>query len=279
MDLRDLVVQHHKVKADLTIAAVAIAEKAAGRYHTLVVDREGWARALILPGASRPGPLAMMGALLFSTEALSWRLHEDAQQSNSTHDLFRDVIPAMINAGDRVMICQHAGYWNSVQNVHDYWQASMDLVRGNPDLNLQDSAWPIYTQSETQSPTRIAGGAMVSRSLISEGCVIEGSVEGSVLSPGVQVAAGAVVRNAIVMHGTTIGKRALVENAILDANVIVGPQARVGELHRHAPTLGRSPPDPLTVVGWGTCIPTHATIQPGPPSNDWGPADRRDTSV
>jgi glucose-1-phosphate adenylyltransferase len=276
MDLRNLVVQHHRVQADLTIAVVGIEGKAAGRYHTLDVDREGWARASILPGASRPGPLAMMGALLFSTEALSRRLREDAQQSNSTHDLFRDVIPAMIQAGDRVMTLRHTGYWNSVQSVHDYWQAHMDLVRENPALNLQDSSWPIYTQSETQPPMRIAGGGIVSHSLVSEGCVIEGSVEGSILSPGVHVAAGAVVRKAVVMHNTIIEERALVENAILDADVSVGAQARVGELGRHAPTLGGSLADPPILVGQGTRIPAGATIQSDPPSDDRRPPERRD---
>jgi glucose-1-phosphate adenylyltransferase len=276
MDLSNLVAQHHKEKADLIIAAVAIARESAGRYYTLVVDREGWARAWILPGASRPGPLAVMGALLFSREALRRRLREDAQQPDSTHDLFHDVIPAMFKAGDRVMAFQHAGYWNGMRDVHDYWQASMDLVHEDPGLSLLDGAWPIYTQCEVQPPARIARGAVVSRSLISEGCVIEGTVEGSVLSPGVQVAVGAVLRNAVVMHGSALEERALVENAILDANVIVGPQARVGKLCRHAPTLKASTPDQLTVVGQGTRISTCATIRPSPAGGDWRPAARRD---
>ena len=158
------------------------------------------------------------------------------------------------------MASQHTGYWNGLRTVRDYWQASMNLLGEDPALNLQDAAWPIRTQSEVRPPTCIATGAMVSHSLLCEGCIIDGTVEYSLLSPGVHVAPGAVVRHAVVMHDATIEEGAVVDNAILDTEVTVGWHARVGMAHRHAPTLGVSIPDQLTVIQAGTCVPAQETV-------------------
>jgi len=269
LDLSVLVAQHRKAKADLTIAVAAIKGETASRHHTLTVDYESWVRALIPPGTSGPGPLAVMGVLLFSTDTLSWRLSEDSQQPSSTHDLIRDVIPRMIQEGDRVMAFRHTGYWNGLQTVHDYWRANMDLLGENPDLNLQDAAWPIRTRPEVRPPTRFSRGARVSHSLLSEGCIVDGTVEYSILSPGVFVAPGAVVRNAVVMHDSTIEERAIVENAIVDMQVIIGPQARIGQARRHAPTVSASTPDRLTIVEQRARIPGNEVIRPHPASDDW----------
>jgi ADP-glucose pyrophosphorylase len=108
---------------------------------------------------------------------------------------------------------------------------------------------------------QVLARARVSHSVLSEGCVIEGIVEHSVLSPGVHVGPGAVVRNAIVMHDAVVEERAVVENAILDADVVVGARAKVGQIRRQAPTLGERESDPLTIVTQGVHIPAQDTLQ------------------
>jgi len=201
--------------------------------------------------------------MLFSADLLSQRLGEDAQQSNSTHELIGDVIPRMIAAGDRVMAFQHTGYWKSVDTVQDYWQAHMELLSEAPGLNLQDATWPVRARSGTQPPTRISAKARISDSIICDGCSIEGTVEHSVLSPGVYVAPGAVVRHAVVMAGATIEERAVVENAILGVGAVVGSQAHVGRIHRHAPTCRVPVLDRPIVTEQGRHISTRATVAPG----------------
>jgi ADP-glucose pyrophosphorylase len=172
------------------------------------------------------------------------------------------VIPRMIAASDRVIAFQHTGYWKSVETVHDYWQAHMDLLSEAPDLNLQDVVRPVRARSDTQPPTRISAKARVSDSMVCEGCSIEGTVEHSILSPGVHVAPGAVVRHAVVMAGATIEERAVVENAILGVGVVVGSQAHVGHIHRHAPTCRTLMLDPPIVTEHGRRISTWATVAP-----------------
>jgi glucose-1-phosphate adenylyltransferase len=261
VDLSLLTTQHRKTQADLTVAVATVDETEALRHHRVAVDREGQVRAWVPPGDPRPGLLPVMGVLLFSADLLSKWLGEDAQRSRSTHDLIRDVLAGMVPTGARVMAFHHTRYWNALQTVHDYRRAHMRLVSGAPSFNLQDAAWPIRTRPEVRPPMQVLERAKVSHSVLSEGCVIEGTVEHSVLSPGVHVGPGAVVRYAIVMHDTVVEERAVVENAILDADVAVGARARVGQLRRQAPTLNEREPDPLTIVTQGVHIPTQDTLR------------------
>ena len=279
MDFGPLIARHRETKADLTLAAVPVRATAAEQCHTLAVDDEGWVCDWVPPGHDAPGGLAAMGVLLFSTDALSWRLSEDAQQPASTHDLIRDLILRMIEAGDRVMAFRHAGFWSDLQTVCDYWNANLDLLREDTGLSLQGTSWPIRTQSQVRPPTHIASGASVSRSLISEGCVVEGTVERSILSPGVHVAPGAVVRSSVVMHDTVIEEGALVENAILDSDVVVGPGARVGKVDHYSRTRSAFQPERLVIVEQGVHVPARAVVEPDALLADWLlPVERRDLS-
>jgi glucose-1-phosphate adenylyltransferase len=262
LDFNALIARHCENKADLTIAAVAVNGQDASQHNTLVVDPDGWVQDLVPPQSASPGTLAVMGVMLFSTDVLSWRLGEDQSNGTSTHNLTRDVIPQMIRAGDRILAYQYTEYWNPIQTVQDYWQAAMDLLRENPPLNLQDAGWPILTQMHTRPPTRVAIGASVSHSLLSGGCIIEGTVEYAILSPGVYVGPGAVVRNSIVMHNTTIEECARVQNAILDMEMTVGQQAQVGVARRYAPTSSAPTFPPLTIVEKGAHIRTAAMVEP-----------------
>ena len=269
VDLGALIVQHRDTGADLTIAVVSVDRQQPGQYNTLTVDLEGRARDLERARSEAPGQWAVTGVLLFSTDALSRRLNEDAQRFDSTHDLVGDVVPAMIKAGDRVMAFQHTGYWSKLESAHDYWQTSMNLLDETHALALQNGTWPIHTPPRIRPPTRISTGARVAQSLICEGCLIEGTVEHSILSPGVHVAPGAVVRRAVVMHNVSIEECAWVENAILDMDVVVGPQARVGSAHRRAPMLSAPQPEPLTVVKTRVRIPAQGAVESNGMRNGW----------
>jgi glucose-1-phosphate adenylyltransferase len=267
--------QHRESKADLTIAAVSSNKLVSSPHYTLATDDDGWVHELIPPQSGSAGPLCMMGVFLFATDMLGWRLSEDARRADSGHDLIQSVIAQMIRDGDRVMVSHHTGYWDSFPTLYHYWRAHMDLLEDSPALNLQDASWPIRTQYQIRPPTRVARGARVSHSLLSEGCIVDGTVEYSVLSPGVYIGPGAVVRNSVIMHDVTIEERSVVENAIEDMEVIVGPQARVGQAERHAPTLGEAKPPQLTVVPQSTHISAHQVLEPDP-ATEWYPNAYRD---
>ncbi|MFL5724266.1 MAG: glucose-1-phosphate adenylyltransferase family protein, partial [Chloroflexota bacterium] len=167
--------------------------------------------------------LASMGVYVFSKRALARWLAEDRR------DFGGDVIPAMLAGGARVFGYRYEGYWQDVGTIQSYWEANMALLDDNPELDLYDKDWVIHTRSEERAPAKVGPTAQVHKSLISHGCVISGTVVNSVLSPGVRVDVGAVVRDSIVMFDTVIRSGAVVDRAILDKEVVVGQGAIVGE--------------------------------------------------
>jgi glucose-1-phosphate adenylyltransferase len=167
--------------------------------------------------------LASMGVYVFSKRALRRWLDE------SLVDFGANVIPAMLEGGARVFGYRFDGYWQDVGTIQSYWEANMGLLEDAPELDLYDREWLIHTRSEERAPAKIGATAQVHRSLISHGCVINGTVVNSVLSPGVRVDVGAVVRDSIVMFDAVIRAGAVVDRAILDKEVTVGPGAIVGD--------------------------------------------------
>ena len=169
----------------------------------------------------------------------------------------------MLEARSRVFGYAFDGYWQDVGTVESYWQANMDLLAERPELDLYDRAWVIHTRSEERPPARIGPTAAVHRSLVSHGCVINGTVERSVLGPGVRVGIGAVVRDSIVFLDTDIRAGAVVDRAIIDKNVTIYPNAVVGNgddmdvVNRQEPTRLTTG---ITLVGKRAVVPRGTRI-------------------
>jgi glucose-1-phosphate adenylyltransferase len=168
----------------------------------------------------------------------------------------------MVESDRVVHAYQYLGYWQDIGTVDAYWQASMDLLADDPPLDLFETGWLIYTRSEERAPARIGSRARITRSMISHGCVVEGVVDHSILSPGVRVGPGAVVRDSIVMFDTDIGEGAVVDRAIVDKECVIGAHARVGDGTVLRPN--RSEPERLfsglTLVGKQARVPARARI-------------------
>ena len=201
--------------------------------------------------------LASMGVYVFSKRALRRWLNEDLV------DFGGNVIPAMLDGGARVFGYRYTGYWQDVGTIQSYWETNMALLEDRPELDLYDQEWVIHTRSEERAPAKVGSTAQIHRSLISHGCVIEGTVVNSVLSPGVRVDVGAVVRDSIVMFDSVIRAGAVVDRAILDKEVVVGQGAIVGEGPYDGPP---NRPEPgrlntgITVVGKQSIIPRGARL-------------------
>jgi len=268
---------HEENGADLTVAAIKVKPEEIHRFGMLAVDEDG----KVVGFQEKPtelqtqGPtinLASMGVYVFNLSVLSQRLEEDARRRKSSHDFGRDVIPRMLELDDEVYAYPFSGYWVDVGTVQAYWEAHMDLLSDNPPFDLYDPDWVFHTRSEERPPVRVnaeatadrrpsSNGCVIGMSLVSNGCVIRGTVEHSVLSPGVQVGPGALVRHSIIMTDTIIGERAVVDRAILDKNVAVGARSHVGFGDDYAPNEVQ--PDlrtGITVVGKNTIIPAGIKI-------------------
>jgi glucose-1-phosphate adenylyltransferase len=262
MDYNPLLRYHHETEADATVCVIDVPIEEVSRFGILVADAEG----RVLEFQEKPlkprGTLASMGIYVFRTQALIRRLTEDAHLPDSTHDFGHDVLPRMLALGDRLYAYPFKGYWVDVGTVQAYWESNMDLLLDDPPLKLLDRRWVVHTRSEERPPVNIRTGAVVSHSLITDGCVIEGRVEYSVLSPGVRVGAGAVVRDSIVLTDCHIAPEAIVDRAIVDKNVAVGAGARIGFGTDYTPN--RLDPQGLntgiTLVGKNTRLPAGLRV-------------------
>lgn len=263
MDYNPILRYHQEKEADVTICAITVPIEETSRFGILVTDDENRVCEFQEKPQEDPrGTLASMGIYVFDSDVLAQRLAKDAHTPNSSHDFGKDVLPRMLEQGNRLYVYPFEGYWMDVGTVQAYWEANMDLLLADPPLNLQDRNWVVHTRSEERPPVNIRTGAAVSHSLITDGCVIEGRVEYSVLSPGVRVHPGAIVRDSIVLTDSEIAPGAVVDRAIVDKNVLVGEGAHVGFGMDYTPN--RLSPDTLntglTLVGKNTHLPSGLRI-------------------
>jgi glucose-1-phosphate adenylyltransferase len=218
---------HEDHRADATVAVMEVPIEEASRFGTMVTDSDDQVVRFEEKPPQPTSNLISMGVYVFEYELLLRRLEEDAEDRASGDDFGRDVVPRMVEL-DRVYAFPFKGYWRDVGTIESYWEANMGLLREPPDFDLNEKEWVIHTRSEERPPARITSDAVVQRSLISHGCSIAGTVEHSVLSPGVVVARGAVVRDSIIMMDSTIGAGAVLDRVILDKEVVVGPGSQIG---------------------------------------------------
>jgi glucose-1-phosphate adenylyltransferase len=205
--------------------------------------------------------LASMGVYIFSRKLLEHLLPRDAADPASRHDFGHDLLPRLVAEGE-VYAYNYGGYWADIGTVDSYYKATMELTRVDAELNLHDPDWPIHTVSYDLPPLIVGAGGRVSESLVGSGCIVRGTVERSVLSPGVIVEKGAVVRDSIVLNNGWIGGSSVVDRAILDKNVFVGRGAHVGHGDDFAPNV--SCPEHLSsglsIVGKGTRLPEGLVV-------------------
>jgi len=265
MDYRPFIERHRSARADVTCAVRTVPIEEAHRFGILETDADEMITRFIEKPPNPTGNLVSMGVYVFSWPALREVL------SAKHVDFGRDVLPAMVAAGQRVAAYRYGGYWEDVGTIESYWRASLDLLSDQPGMNLFDRGWLIYTKSEERASALIGAEAKVTRSMISHGCVIEGTVEHSLLSPGVRVARGAVVRDSIVMFDTYIGERAVVDRSIIDKDCVIGNGARVGDGDDMRPnsTEPERLSSGITLVGkrafvpWSAVIGRNCRIDPG----------------
>jgi glucose-1-phosphate adenylyltransferase len=257
MDYQPFVAFHRRHRADVTVAVRRVPLQDATRMGILALDDAGrvveWQEKPKQPKSD----LASMGVYVFSKRALRRWLTEDLA------DFGANVIPAMLDGGARVYGYRFQGYWQDVGTIQSYWEANLALLEDDPDLDLYDKEWVIHTRSEERAPAKVGPTAQVHRSLISHGCVIDGTVVNSVLSPGVRVDVGAVVRDSIVMFDSVIRSGAVVDRSILDKEVVVGQGAIVGDGPDYD-TPNRQEPGRLntgiTVVGKRAVVPRGTRV-------------------
>ena len=260
MDYSILINFHQDKQADVTIATLQVNLEEASRFGILQTSGDLRVTSFEEKPRQPKGTLASMGIYVFSREALERVLSEDSQDGDSSHDFGHNIIPTMIKNNYRVFAFPYGGYWVDVGTIQAYWEAHVDLLADNPTLDLLDREWVIHTRSEERPPVNIRTGATVNHSLITDGCVIEGSVEYSVLSPGVRVHRGAVVRYSIIMTDAVIEPGAVVDHSIVDKRVVVGRGAHIGFGTDFTENTEFNISTGISVVGKNTLIPPNLKV-------------------
>ena len=228
MDYAKMLKFHKKRNADCTIAVLDVPIEEASRFGIMSVDEDSKIYKFEEKPKNPESTMASMGIYIFTKSKLVEYLTNDAADPASSNDFGKNIIPAMLNNGENMVAYPFEGYWKDVGTISSLWEANMDLLGEKPEFDLSDEKWRIFTRHETLAPQYIGDGASVANSIIAEGCEIFGTVENSVLFPGVKVMPGAVVRDSVVMGGCVIEADAVVSYSILDTNVKVGAGAVVG---------------------------------------------------
>ncbi len=228
MDYAAMLKSHIERGADCTIAAISVPLKEASRFGILNTNPDGSIYQFEEKPAKPKSTLASMGIYIFTAEKLFKYLEEDDKNPKSSKDFGKDVLPAMLNAGEKMYSYEFEGYWKDVGTIASLWEANMDLLGENPNFDVNDKSWKIHSRNPLAPPECIGADGVVRNSMIALGCEIDGTVENSVLASNVIVEKGAVVKDAVVLANSVIKAGAVVSYSIIDENVTVGKNAVIG---------------------------------------------------
>ena len=256
----EVMLEYHKAhNADISIAVMPVPMEEASRFGVVVTDEKGDICEFQEKPEHPRSNLASMGIYIFTWKALREALITLSEQPNC--DFGKHVIPYCFEKGEKLVAYEFNGYWKDVGTLGSYWEANMELIDIIPEFNLYEEYWKIYTKNDIIPPQYIAPQANIYRSLISDGSEIFGEVTNSIISAGVTVEPGAVVRNSIVMQGTVIRAGARLERVIAAENCVIGERTVIGEgenipnrINPKVYSYG------LTVIGEDTVIPSDVRI-------------------
>ena len=226
----DKMLDHHKAKkADATIAVMEVPMKEASRFGIMNTDEDGNIVEFEEKPANPKSNLASMGIYIFTWKELRKKLLADMKSETSSHDFGKDIIPAFLNDGLKLVAYKFKGYWKDVGTIDSLWEANMDLLEpGSSGLDLRDTTWKIYTEDVTTPPQYIGQDAVVQRAFINQGCVVEGEVRNSVLFTSAKVAKGAKIIDSVLMPGVVVEEGAVITRALVANDIKIGKNAVVG---------------------------------------------------
>ncbi|MBO0962247.1 glucose-1-phosphate adenylyltransferase [Neobacillus sp. MM2021_6] len=241
MDYSVMLEQHIETKADCTIAVVEVPWEEASRFGLINIDRQTYKIIDFKEKPNRPSSnLASMGIYIFTWKILKDYLQLEEQKECTNRDFGKDIIPSMLSDGLQLYAYYFDQYWRDVGTVHSYWEANLDLLKGENNIFLQNPKWQIHTVEHHEPPLFLAESAKIHQSLISEGCEVYGSIEDSVLCNGVKVGKGARIKNAVILPHTTIEENAWIENAVVGSQSLIKNGVII---------VSKNPDENLMVVG------------------------------
>jgi len=257
MDYSEMVSFHKKSGAACTISVLEVTMEEAKRFGILNVEADDKVYEFEEKPPQPKSNLASMGIYVFTWSKLRKYLIDDEADPNSSNDFGKNIIPNMLNAGEKLMAYRFAGYWKDVGTINSLWDANMDLLAGSSSgLDMYDDSWPIYARTPIRPPHVTGPEAVISHSMITGGGQVNGSVANSVLFNSVTVEQGADIQYSILMPGATVKEGAKVYYSIVAENATVESGATVGAAPDGSDGWG------IAVVAGGVTVGERATVLP-----------------
>ena len=228
MDYAEMLAAHKKNKADCTIAVLNVSIEEASRFGIMNTNPDGSVYEFEEKPKKPKSTKASMGIYIFTWSKLRDYLIRDEEDKDSSNDFGKNIIPNMLADGQRLFAYDFEGYWKDVGTISSLWEANMDLLDPKRGLEINDRNWKIYARNTALPPQYIGDEAVISDSIVSEGCSIRGSVTKSVIYQGALIRKGAVVTDSIIMPGAYIGENARVSHAIVGWNTVIGKNCVIG---------------------------------------------------
>ena len=240
MDYNRMLSAHIERGADITIAVRPVPWEVAPSFGIMNTDADH----NIIEFEEKPkhpkSNLASMGVYIFTWKILKEYLENDNADPNSKNDFGKNIIPKLLEDKKSMLAYEFADYWKDVGTIASLWEANMDLLEENPEFDLTDPRWKIYSRSPVMPPQFLGEKAVVENSMLTEGCEVYGTAKHSVLFEGVIVEEGAVVENSVIMPGTRIRSGAVVNRTIVAENCVINANARVGEAEGDIALIGQA---------------------------------------
>ena len=255
MDYADMLAHHIQKEAAVTIAVRQVPWEECSRFGIMNTDAQGNIIEFEEKPANPKSNNASMGVYVFTWPKLRERLIADERDPNSNNDFGKNIIPTMLDDGERLTAYNFNGYWKDVGTIESLWDANMDLLQTPVPIDLHERSWRIYARNIGMPPHYISPTGEVSGSLVTEGCLIHGSVKGSVLSAGVVVEEGAQVIDSVIMPSARIAKGAKVIRSIIAEEAVIEADCEVGEETGDITLIGNG-----TVVKAGDKIPAGQQV-------------------
>ena len=255
MDYAGMIENHKKMGADCTIAVFDVPLSEASRFGIMTVNADMSISEFEEKPKNPKSTKASMGVYVFNKDKLFSYLEQDAADPKSSNDFGKNIIPAMLNGGERMFAYEFEGYWKDVGTIDSLWEANMDILGDRPALTLKDQDWRILSRNDAQPPHFVSVSAVIGNSIITEGCEIYGTVRNSVLSAGVRVEQGAVVRDSVILGNVVVKADATVDYSIVDSDTVIGKNSKIGC------EIGSA--KGISLIGGGLTIPDGTVIPDG----------------
>lgn len=256
----DYMIRSHRVRrADVTVGVVEVPAAEVSRFGIITLDHNDNVVSFEEKPQKAASSLASTGIYIFNRDILIDCLEENAQGGG--HDFGRDILPDLIGRY-KVYGYRFRSYWRDVGTIEAYWKANMDLIVDLPELNLYNPEAEVRSVFENMPPVKLGPKAQVARSLITNGAIINGRVENSIISRGVFVKSGAVVKDSIILEGTTVGEGSVVDRSIIDKQAWIGVDCYIG--YGDDFTVSKEEPESLdsgiTLIGKGAKLPNGLKV-------------------